>query len=130
MIDWTDRELATCVQIIDTAEHIRKFEPPTSQRTKLEELLERCFELKDLIKVERYEVRKMLGEARKFIDSNPADFHSAEVEKITISANSKLQNIWNILSESEKVVRDALNSGLDEPKLTMAKKSVIFKLFL
>ena len=72
---------------------------------KLEDLLEKCLEMRDLIKVERYEVRKMLGEAKRFVDSNPVgDLHAAEVEKISAMAKSKLQNIWNMLSDSEQVV--------------------------
>lgn len=86
--------------------------------------MERCLELKDLIKVERYEVRKMLSEAKRFLELNPNDLHTAEIEKNSILAKTKLENIWNMLSESEQAIREALNFGLDEPKL-VGRKTVL-----
>uniref|UniRef100_A0A1I8BRB2 PH domain-containing protein n=1 Tax=Meloidogyne hapla TaxID=6305 RepID=A0A1I8BRB2_MELHA len=111
VIDWSDRELASCVVIIDNVEKTRKLDI-IARRKKLEELLEHCLTLRDLVKVERYEVRKMLGEAKKFLESFPSDFHSVEVEKYSLLAKTKLQNIWSMLSKSEQTVRDELN-GLD-----------------
>lgn len=121
MIDWSDRELATCVKIMELAEQAKATGPSASQRNKLQDILERCLELRDLVKVERYEVRKMLGEAKRFIDAHPSDFHAAEVEKISLLAKTKLQNIWNMLSDYEQAIRDALNFDLDETKLAIRK---------
>lgn len=125
MIDWSDRELATCVKIMELAEQAKTTGPSASQRNKLQDILERCLELRDLVKVERYEVRKMLGEAKRFIDAHSSDFHAAEVEKISLLAKTKLQNIWNMLSDYEQAIRDALNFDLDETKLAI-RKSVFF----
>jgi hypothetical protein len=133
IVDWSDRELATCVKIIDTAEQFKKSgNTAANQRKKLEDLLEKCLEMRDLIKVERYEVRKMLGEAKRFVDSNPVgDLHAAEVEKISAMAKSKLQNIWNMLSDCEQVVGNALNFGMDgtsslQSTATTGKTTVIY----
>nr|CAD2179531.1 unnamed protein product [Meloidogyne enterolobii] len=112
VVDWSDRELASCVLILDNVEKAQKLDL-LSRRKKLEELLEHCLTLRDLVKVERYEVRKMLGEAKKFLESFPSDFHSVEVEKYSLLAKTKLQNIWTMLAKSEQTVRNELNGLLD-----------------
>uniref|UniRef100_A0A915MQR7 Uncharacterized protein n=2 Tax=Meloidogyne incognita group TaxID=654580 RepID=A0A915MQR7_MELJA len=111
VVDWSDRELASCAQILDNVEKAQKLDL-LSRRKKLEELLEHCLTLRDLVKVERYEVRKMLGEAKKFLESFPSDFHSIEVEKYSLLAKTKLQNIWTMLAKSEQNVRNELNGLL------------------
>ena len=104
---------------MELAEQAKAAGPSAGRRKKLEDILERCLELRDLVKVECYEVRKMLGEAKRFIDAHPSDFHAAEVEKISLMAKTKLQNIWNMLSDYEQAIRDALNFDLDETKLAI-----------
>uniref|UniRef100_A0A915PAY3 Uncharacterized protein n=1 Tax=Meloidogyne floridensis TaxID=298350 RepID=A0A915PAY3_9BILA len=94
-----------------------------SRRKKLEELLEHCLTLRDLVKVERYEVRKMLGEAKKFLELFPSDFHSVEVEKYSLLAKTKLQNIWTMLTKSEQTVRNELNGLLDGQISTIIEPS-------
>lgn len=66
----------------------------------------------------------MLSEAKRFLELNPNDLHTAEIEKNSILAKTKLENIWNMLSESEQAIREALNFGLDEPKL-VGRKTVL-----
>jgi len=52
VVDWSDRELASCALILDNVEKAQKLDL-LSRRKKLEELLEHCLTLRDLVKVSK-----------------------------------------------------------------------------
>jgi len=53
VVDWSDRELASCALILDNVEKAQKLDL-ISRRKKLEELLEHCLTLRDLVKVSKW----------------------------------------------------------------------------
>lgn len=120
IVDWSDRELATCAKIKHTAEQIKKSGETMDQRTiKLEALLERCLEQWDLVKVERYETRKLLQEMKNYMDGRINELHTSEVKNGCGLAQTKFKNIWEMVMECEQMVRGALS--LDEVNIQRRK---------
>uniref|UniRef100_A0A914I119 Triple functional domain protein n=1 Tax=Globodera rostochiensis TaxID=31243 RepID=A0A914I119_GLORO len=117
IVDWSDREMATCAKIKHTVDQLNKNRG--DHRAKMEELLERCLEQWDLVKVERYETRKLLQETKHFMEGRLNELHVTEVKSGCSLAQIKFKNIWEMVMECEQVVRAALS--LDEANIQRRK---------
>jgi len=118
VVTWIEREMHTCYKIVDELQNMKKtsatLTSPTS-KVKLAQLSQRCLELKDCIKVERNEARKLLQEAKRFLDRHTMDVpHTVNVEQAVQLVRSRFKNIWNLLVECESAINEVMASGEEE----------------